>query len=175
MSSGSNGLRLRSHLAAGWASGFSRGAIKPPANIPPKPQAIGRLLSSLIVLERHLWLTMTEMKEADKVPFLERSGLVRQPVWTSCGGLCGTLYGGSEVVSNNATILPETQQLLPVALNLRHLSSQLSQRQPLLSPDLIKLSRIECIHARQDATPYRSAKDLSPRLPWIRHLRSPPD
>ncbi len=105
MSSGSSGLRLRNHLAAGWVSGFSRGAIKPPANMPPKPQAIGRLLSSLIVLERHLWLTMTEMKEADKVPFLERSGLVRQPVWTSCGGLCGTLYGGSEVVSNNATIL----------------------------------------------------------------------
>ncbi len=34
-------------------------------------QAIGRSMSSLIVLERHLWLTMTEMKEADKVPFLD--------------------------------------------------------------------------------------------------------
>ncbi len=33
-------------------------------------QAIGRTMSSLIVLERHLWLTMMEMKEADKVPFL---------------------------------------------------------------------------------------------------------
>ncbi len=28
-------------------------------------QAIGRSMSSLIVLEHHLWLTMTEMKEAD--------------------------------------------------------------------------------------------------------------
>ncbi len=28
-------------------------------------------MSSLIVLERHLWLTMTEMKEADEVPFLD--------------------------------------------------------------------------------------------------------
>ncbi len=33
-------------------------------------QAIGRSMSSLIVLECHLWLTMTEMKEADKVHFL---------------------------------------------------------------------------------------------------------
>ncbi len=34
-------------------------------------QAIGRSMSSLIMLERHLWLTMTEMKEADKIPFLD--------------------------------------------------------------------------------------------------------
>ncbi len=34
-------------------------------------QAIGRSMSSLIVLEHHLWLMMTEMKEADKVPFLD--------------------------------------------------------------------------------------------------------
>ncbi len=34
-------------------------------------QAIGRSMSSLIVLERHLWPTMMEMKEADKVPFLD--------------------------------------------------------------------------------------------------------
>ncbi len=31
-------------------------------------QAIGRSMSSLIVLERHLWLTMMEIKEADKFP-----------------------------------------------------------------------------------------------------------
>ncbi len=34
-------------------------------------QAIGHSMSSLIVLERHLCLTMTEMKEADKIPFLD--------------------------------------------------------------------------------------------------------
>ncbi len=33
-------------------------------------KAIGHSMSSLIVLEHHLWLTMTEMKETDKVPFL---------------------------------------------------------------------------------------------------------
>ncbi len=35
MSSGSNGLRPRSHLTAGWMCVFSRGAIKLPANAHP--------------------------------------------------------------------------------------------------------------------------------------------
>jgi len=35
-----------------------------------------------------------------------RSGFIRQPVWTSCGGLCWTLHGGSEVVSGDATLPP---------------------------------------------------------------------
>ncbi len=34
-------------------------------------QAIGLSMSSLIVLERHLWLTMMEIKEVDKVPILD--------------------------------------------------------------------------------------------------------
>ncbi|KAL0172543.1 hypothetical protein M9458_032854, partial [Cirrhinus mrigala] len=34
-------------------------------------QAIGRSMASLVVLERHLWLTLTEIKDADKVPFLD--------------------------------------------------------------------------------------------------------
>ncbi len=42
--------------------------------------------------------------------------------------------------------------LLPAALNLRRLSRQLSQRQPLLTPDLIRIGRIEGVHARHDAT-----------------------
>ncbi len=64
--------------------------------------AIGRSMSSLIVLEHHLWLTMTEMKEADKVPFRDA------PV------LSGSLFGSaverfaerlsSEVVSAGATL-----------------------------------------------------------------------
>ncbi len=36
-------------------------------------QAIGWSMSSLVVLERRLWLTMTETKEADKVFFLDTS------------------------------------------------------------------------------------------------------
>ncbi|KAL0183542.1 hypothetical protein M9458_019238, partial [Cirrhinus mrigala] len=34
-------------------------------------QAIGRSMASLVVLERHLWLTLTEIKDADKVPILD--------------------------------------------------------------------------------------------------------
>ncbi len=34
-SSGSNALRLRSHIAAGWTSGFSRGAIRPSPSARP--------------------------------------------------------------------------------------------------------------------------------------------
>ncbi len=44
-------------------------------------QTIGRSMSSLIVLERYLCLTMTVMKEVNKVPFLDA------PV------LSGNLYG----------------------------------------------------------------------------------
>ncbi len=34
-------------------------------------QAIGRSMASLVVLERHLWLTLTEIKDTDKVSFLD--------------------------------------------------------------------------------------------------------
>ncbi len=34
-------------------------------------QAIGRSIANLVVLERHLWLMLTEIKDADKVPFLD--------------------------------------------------------------------------------------------------------
>ncbi|KAL0195700.1 hypothetical protein M9458_009272, partial [Cirrhinus mrigala] len=33
-------------------------------------QAIGRSTASLVVFERHLWLTLTEIKDADMVPFV---------------------------------------------------------------------------------------------------------
>ncbi len=34
-------------------------------------QVIGRSMASLVVLKRHLWLNLTEIKDADKVPFLD--------------------------------------------------------------------------------------------------------
>ncbi len=34
-------------------------------------QAIGRSMASLVVLERHLWLTLMEIRDADKVSFLD--------------------------------------------------------------------------------------------------------
>ncbi len=92
-------------------------------------QAIGRSMSSLIVLERHFWLMMTEIKEADKVPFLDA------PV--SSGSLFGPAVEGfaecfteaqksslkqCDTSSQNAPAL----LLLPVALGLCRLSRQLS-------------------------------------------------
>ncbi len=42
-------------------------------------QVIGRSIASLVVLKRHMWLNLTEMKNADNVPFLDslvsRTGL----------------------------------------------------------------------------------------------------
>lgn len=40
--------------------------------------ALGRSMASLVVLERHLWLNLTEIKDVDKVPFLDSYW----PVWT---------------------------------------------------------------------------------------------
>ncbi len=34
-------------------------------------QAIGRSMSSLVVLERHLWFNLMEMKDSDKIPLLD--------------------------------------------------------------------------------------------------------
>ncbi len=41
-------------------------------------QAIGRSMDSLVVLKRHLWLTLMEIKDADKVFFLDA------PISPSC-------------------------------------------------------------------------------------------
>ncbi len=93
-------------------------------------QAIGCLMFSLIVLERHLWLTMMEMKEADKVPFLH------DPV--SSGSLFGPAVKSSQcdTSSLSAPALP----LHPVTPDLRRLSRQLNQRQPPQSTDLLRVS-----------------------------------
>ncbi len=67
-------------------------------------QAIGRSMSSLIMLERHLWLTVMEMKEADKVPFPDApvsSGSLFGP---AVEGFAERFHGGSEVISGDATL-----------------------------------------------------------------------
>ncbi len=48
--------------------GFQAWPCAPPK---PPPRPSWQSMSSMVVLERHLWLTMTELKEADKVPFLD--------------------------------------------------------------------------------------------------------
>ncbi len=80
-------------------------------------QAIGRSMSSLIVLERHLWLTMTEMKEADKVPFLDA------PI------LSGSLFGlAVEGFAERFTESQKSSQAVGHFLHKRTNSSSASSR-----------------------------------------------
>ncbi len=65
--------------------------------------------------------------------------------------------------------------LLSVILGLHQLSRKLSQHQPPLSPDLLRVVEKEGAHAWHDTTPSQSANDPGPRSPWIQCLRSPPD
>ncbi len=78
MSSGWNGLRLRSHLAAGWTSVFSRGAIKPPTNAlsPSSPFFPFAPHSSRIRPSASAALTSVdgaEKKEYERMPPLDES------------------------------------------------------------------------------------------------------
>ncbi len=87
-------------------------------------------MSSLIVLERQLWLTMTEMKEADEVPFLDA------PV--SSGSLFGpAVEGFAECFTEAQKSSQEMRHFLPKRTSSssassrprqRRLSRQLSQR-----------------------------------------------
>ncbi|KAL0148358.1 hypothetical protein M9458_056338, partial [Cirrhinus mrigala] len=47
-------------------------------------RAIGRSMASLVVLERHLWLTLMQMKDVDKVPCLDSPVSPNGPVQTCC-------------------------------------------------------------------------------------------
>ncbi len=139
--------------------------------------AIRHSMASLIVLECHLWLTMTEMKEADKVPFLGA------PV--SSGSLFGQLWRVLLNASrrlrshlrqcNTSSLNAPALTLLQVTPDLRRLSRQLNQRQAPRSPDLLKIGEIEGARARHNAAPSRSAKDPSPRSPWVWHLSNLPE
>ncbi len=70
-------------------------------------QAIGRSMASLLVLEYHLWLNITEITEADKVPFVNSpvSPTSLPYVWIHRRVLCRMLYRCAEVFPGNATLL----------------------------------------------------------------------
>ncbi len=117
-------------------------------------------MAGLVVLERHLWLTLTEIKDADKVSFLDA------PI--SPSGLFGPAVKGfaerfteaqkaSQVMRHFLPSAP-AQQLLRVALRLRRLSSPRSLHLPFPPLSLPRLSRHEGVHAQPDATPFRSVR-----------------
>ncbi len=75
----------------------------------PKATAQARSMSSLIVLERPPLAHDDGDERGGQGSLPRRSGLVSQPVRTSCGGLCLALHIGSEVVSSDVTLPPKTQ------------------------------------------------------------------
>ncbi|KAL0192436.1 hypothetical protein M9458_010732, partial [Cirrhinus mrigala] len=80
-------------------------------------QAIGRSMASLVVLERHLWLTLTEIKDADKVPFLHA------PI--SPTGLFGpSVQGFAERFSAAQKTSQAMQHFLPKCLSSRAASGR---------------------------------------------------
>ncbi len=73
-------------------------------------QAIGRSMASLVVFERHLWLTLTEMKDADKIPFLD-SPVSPTGLFGPCGRVGRALTAAQKVVPGNATLPAKALQL----------------------------------------------------------------
>ncbi len=129
-------------------------------------QAIGHSMSSLIVLERQLWLTMMEMKEVDKVPFLDA------PV--SSGSLFGPAVEGfaerfTEAQKSSQMMrhfLPKCTSSSSASSCPRHAPTQQTAKPTPTTPepDLLRVSKIESAHARHDANPSRSAKEPQPKI-----------
>ncbi len=84
MSSGSSGLQLRSHLAAGWMSGFSRGAIKPPASArPPSSQKYLRSSLNRGTPPTHLTSVFLLPPSSPPLTALKRRETSTWPLWMS--------------------------------------------------------------------------------------------
>ncbi len=93
-------------------------------------QAIGRSMSSLILLECHLWLTLTELKEADKFPsstlrFCQAACL--DQLWRALLNASRRLRSRLKRCDTSSLSAPALL-LLPVAPGLRRLNRQLNQR-----------------------------------------------
>ncbi len=97
--------------------------------------------------------------------------LIRQPVWTSCGGLCWTFQGGSEVVSAMRLFLPKRTSSSSASSCPRPGPTQQTAKSTPTAPG----PRPPDAHAWHDATLSRSAKDPCPRSYWFRRLRNPPE
>ncbi len=124
-------------------------------------QAIGHLMSS------HLWLTMTEMKEADKVLFLDA------PI--SSGSLFGPAVEG---FAERFTEAQKSSQAMRHFLPKRTSSSSASSRpRSALTPQTAKPRPTAPDRRESSARRYLFLKRQGPgpRSPWIRHLRNPPE
>ncbi len=59
-------------------------------------RALGQTMSTLVVQDRHLWLTLVDMRESDKHRFLDSPNLPGRPIRRSGGGLCPTVLRRTE-------------------------------------------------------------------------------
>ncbi len=126
-------------------------------------QAIGRSMSQLIVLEAPpLWLTMTEIKEADKVP----SSTLRFCQAACLDQLWRALLNTSRRLRsrlwrfNTSSLSAPALLLYPVCpRTCADSADSENQHQAPLSTNLLRVGEIEGAHARHNATPFRSAKD----------------
>ncbi len=123
-------------------------------------QAIGRSMASLVVLERYLWLNLTEMKYADKIPFLD------SPV--SPTGLFGPAVEGF------AERFTAAQKAMRHFLPKHSSSAATSSRPKMALTQHPAKSQNPATHSWPDAT-LRSARDPGPRLCWTQCLRHLPD
>ncbi len=128
-------------------------------------QAIGWSMSSLVELECHLWLTMTEMKEADKVPFLNAS--------VSSGSLFGpAVEGFAERFTEAQKLSQAMRNFLPKRTSSAassHPKSAPTQRtaKPMPTtpePNLLKSGRIEGVHAWTRPYPFPKRKGPRPKI-----------
>ncbi len=115
-------------------------------------QAMGRSMTSLVVLERHLWLMLTEIKDADKVPFLDApmcpNGLFRSTV----AGFAEHFTEAQKLSQAMRHILPKRSSSTPAPSHRKPTPTQQSVKPapaaPAPQPD----------KAKPDATPFRSAR-----------------
>ncbi len=128
-------------------------------------QAIGRSMASLVVLERHLWLTLTEIKDADRVSFLDAPISPSASLdlrWKDSLSASQRHRRRHRLCDTSCPSAP-AQQLLRVAPGLRRLSSPRNLHLSFPPLSLLGLSSREGVHAQPDATPLRSARAPDPR------------
>ncbi len=127
-------------------------------------QAIGRSMASLVVVERHLWLTLTEIKDADKVPFLDA------PI--SPNGLFGpAVEGFAEHFTEAQKLSQAMRHFLPKRSSSAAASglpkSAPTKQPPKPAPAAAAATQpslsLDDVAARPDATRFRSARYPGPR------------
>ncbi|XP_067261185.1 uncharacterized protein [Chanodichthys erythropterus] len=133
-------------------------------------QAIGQSMANLVVLERHLWLNLTEIKEMDKTAFLDA------PV--SPSGLFGpAVEGFTECFTTAQKSSQAMQHFLPkrsssMSASSRPKSAPAQQNKPALSTSQNSV----IVLAPQSAPPSRgNVRDPGRRFRWTRRLLSLPE